>query len=173
MRLTPWHITFGTYADRLHGDLRPTVDREHNVPGTPFLPTNRARLNRELATQLLPAVTLTPEQREFIEHTIPTLCDRGNWKLYTCAAAPNHVHTILAAPSHIHGKQIRPLLKRWLTQALAPHWPHPIKPDGSSWWAEGGSNLALNDPEHLERAIAYVDLQRTLPPLRTGVPRTS
>ena len=28
--LITWHITFGTYGARLHGDERPTVDRNHN-----------------------------------------------------------------------------------------------------------------------------------------------
>ena len=33
---TTWHITFGTYATRLHDDPRPTVDRRNNTPNTPF-----------------------------------------------------------------------------------------------------------------------------------------
>jgi hypothetical protein len=28
-RLTTWHITFGTYGTRLHGDYRATVDKKH------------------------------------------------------------------------------------------------------------------------------------------------
>jgi len=30
---TTWHITFGTCGTRLHGDLRPAVDLDHNNRG--------------------------------------------------------------------------------------------------------------------------------------------
>ena len=31
-----YHITFGTYGTRLHGNERGSVDRAHNAPGEPF-----------------------------------------------------------------------------------------------------------------------------------------
>jgi hypothetical protein len=32
-----YHITFGTYGTRLHGDARGTVDRRMNEPGEPII----------------------------------------------------------------------------------------------------------------------------------------
>jgi hypothetical protein len=32
-----YHITFGTYGTRLHGDERGTVERAHNVYGEPIV----------------------------------------------------------------------------------------------------------------------------------------
>jgi hypothetical protein len=32
-----YHITFGTYGTRLHGDERGTVDRAMNKPGDPII----------------------------------------------------------------------------------------------------------------------------------------
>src|SRR5688500_18791040 len=37
MNLLAYHITWGTYGTRLHGDPRKTVDRLHNQYGDPVL----------------------------------------------------------------------------------------------------------------------------------------
>src|SRR5438876_12296826 len=37
MNLLAYHITWGTYGTRLHGDPRKTVDRQHNAYGEPIL----------------------------------------------------------------------------------------------------------------------------------------
>jgi hypothetical protein len=37
-----YHITFGTYGTRLHGDPRGTVDRSMNRPGDPIIGADRA-----------------------------------------------------------------------------------------------------------------------------------
>jgi len=55
-------ITFTTYGTWLHGDPRGSVDREHNVWGTPFLDPDRARPGR--AGPALPAASS--------KHSIPS-----------------------------------------------------------------------------------------------------
>jgi REP element-mobilizing transposase RayT len=162
--VTHWHITFGAYGARLHGDERPTVDRAHNVYGTPFLGPDRDRNAREHALCAGEPVRLTGAQRAFIEHVMPSLCARGGWWFLTCAAGPDHVHILLDADPRIHGKRIHPLLKRWLTQALDERWTCPKRPDGQSWWGEGGSNKAVKDEAYLRNALAYINQQRTTPP---------
>lgn len=148
-----WHITFGTYATRLHCDPRPTVDRRHNTPGTPFPAPDPQRQQSPAAPPLL----LTREQCQHIETVVPTLCARGGWAYRTCAAAPNHVHTLLDAPQNIHGKQVRHWLKRWLTQSLTAAFGPPPK----RWWAEGGSTKPVTDPQYLRNAADYINRQRT------------
>lgn len=126
-----WHITFGTYATRLHEDPRPTVDRRHNHVGTPFPPPDPARQQKPSELPL----RLTREQREHIEKTIPHLCDKGGWVLTTCAAQPDHIHILLSAPHQTHGKLIRKWLKRWLSGSLTQTFgPPPMR-----WWSAGGS----------------------------------
>ncbi len=160
MSETIWHITWGTYGDRLHGDERPTVDRSHNTPGTPFLPPNPAREQYERSSLRGNVVHLTQDQMEFIERTIPTICARGDWRLVTCAAGPNHVHVLLACDSRIHGKQARQWLKRWLGEAMTKQWP-PVSPDvRTSWWAEGGSTKAVKDESYFANAKRYIEDQR-------------
>ena len=58
----------------------------------------------------------------------------------------------------VHGERVRRLIKRWVTQALNRRWPMP---QGGSWWAEEGSNLAIHDESYLNNAFAYIRGQRT------------
>lgn len=154
---TPWHITFGTYGTRLHGDRRPTVDLEHNEYGTPFVPRNDLRRQREEESLIAEPVRLTPDQRELIERLIPEICQRGGWKLHAAAAQPDHVHVVCGIRSEIHGDKVQRLLKRWLTEALNEKWPDSYRP---RWWAVQGSNKAIKEESYLKNAIAYVERQR-------------
>lgn len=162
-----WHITFGTYATRLHDDPRPTVDRRHNKINTPFPPPDPERQQRPVDPPLL----LTRAQRHHIEALIPQLCTRGNWIYRTCAAPcepgrvgpgnADHIHVLLDAPKNKQPKDIRKWLKRWLSQSLTKTFGPPAK----RWWAEGGSTKPVKDPEYRTNATNYINRQRTLPML--------
>lgn len=102
MQVTPtetthqtWHITFGTYATRLHNDPRPTVDRRHNKINTPFPPHDPDRQQQPTHPPLL----LTRDQCEHIEKTIPQLSERGGWTFITCAA-PFEAHKTESRETH-------------------------------------------------------------------------
>jgi REP element-mobilizing transposase RayT len=155
--MTTWHVTFGTYGTRLHGNDRPTVDRRNNRVGQPFLGRDEQRRAREQSRLRSSPISLTDEQRELIEGVLPQLCARGGWVLRAVAAGWDHVHVVCDAPSAVHGKQVRRLVKRWLTQVLNERWP---RSRGSAWWAEGGSTKAVKDPAYLASAVAYVRRQR-------------
>ncbi len=158
---TTWHITFGTHGSRLHGDNRPTVERQHNRPGEPFVEPDTNRMNNERERLRGQAVRLTQAQRELIEATVPALCERGRWA-YRIAAAPpppedHHVHVLLDAEPSVHGKDIRKWLKRWLTESLNSRFAPP--PAG--WWAECGSTKPVKDESYLRNAHDYIERQRT------------
>lgn len=177
-----WHITFGTYATRLHNDPRPTVDRRHNIVGTPFPPPDPDRQQKPTD----PPLHLTREQCIHIQNTIPHLCKKGGWTFIACAAPfeshppsepgrdpcrescrepgrvgpahhGNHVHTLLTAPPHLHGKQIRKWLKRWLSQSLTQAFGPPPK----CWWAQAGSTKPIKNKQYLINATNYINKQRT------------
>jgi REP element-mobilizing transposase RayT len=156
---TTWHITFGTYGTRLHGGTRPNVDKQHNERGTDFVPT---RIEREDSARnrmnFLPRF-LTNEQRRFAETEMPTICERGRWSYRVCSAAPDHVHLLCDIIPEVHGEKVRRLVKRWLGQALSEHWPIP---EGASWWAEEGSNIAIHNEAYLNNAFSYIARQRTI-----------
>src|SRR5882724_8374615 len=150
MRVLAYHITWGTYGTRLHGDPRGTVDRANNEYGTPVLGHDPDRLKREFENLKFPPVKFTIEQCMFAEDAIPAICERGHWKLHTCAAAPDHVHVVLS--SEFNPETIRRLLKRWLGQELSTRWSLA---DGQTWWAEDGSIKWIYNDAYFGNAIGY------------------
>ncbi len=154
---TTWHITWGTYGTRLHGGERPTVDRNHNQLGDPFVYHDPDREARERNQMRAAPVHPTTQQQEFIERSIPELCIRGGWNLRTCSADHDHVHVLLDIPRNIHGERVRRILKRWLTQALDEHWS---RPKSGTWWAEQGSNKVVRDDAYLNNVFPYIEKQR-------------
>jgi REP element-mobilizing transposase RayT len=135
--------------------VKPTVDRRHNGLGESQIIDDPARERRVWNIARQHPIILTAEQQRFVERTVPGLCQRGGWDLVECAAASNHVHVVLDADSQVHGKQVRPLVKRWLTQAMNEEWPGV-----GTWWAEGGSARAVRTEEYREAAKDYVARQR-------------
>ncbi|MEM6756950.1 MAG: hypothetical protein AAF586_07270 [Planctomycetota bacterium] len=150
-----WHITFGTYATRLHNDPRPTVDRRHNRRNTPFPAADPPRQRPPSH----PPLYLTLEQRRHAERQFPDLCERGGWRL-RAAAAPDpgdHIHILLDAKTNADPKSIRRWLKRWLGESLSETFDKP----SSGWWAEGGSTKPVTDQRYLINVTKYVLKQRT------------
>jgi len=158
-----WHITWGTHAARLHGGDRPTVDRKENNPGDAFVDRDEKREHYEKNIARSKAVILTEAQRAHIERVIPGLCERGGWTYRTCSAGVegDHAHVLLDVPRDVHGKQVRNLLKRWLTQSLETVWD---KPECGAWWADGGSTKVVDNNAYLNRVHPYIENQRTTPP---------
>jgi hypothetical protein len=107
-----YHITFGTYGTRLHGDERGTVDRSLNKPGDPIIGADPGWWEREWERLRFDPVVLRPEQMIYAERVIPTLCARGGWKYHVGAGGPDHVHVLLT--SEAEGDAVRKWLKRWL-----------------------------------------------------------
>jgi REP element-mobilizing transposase RayT len=154
---TTWHITLGTYGTRLHHGSRPTVDKQHNRFGAPFLPRN-PRIERFVHRSMnFPARFLNVEQQLFIEDLLPVLCDRGSWDYRISAAGPDHAHLLCDVDPEIHGERVRRLVKRWLTQALCQVWP--VLP-GQTWWSEEGSSKAVKEHSYLNNAYGYILRQR-------------
>jgi len=156
---TTWHITFGTYGTRLHGGSRPSVDKQHNQLDQPFVPPKIEREDSAHGRMKSPPRYLTEEQRQSAETQLRDICQRGGWNYRVCSAAPDHVHLLCDIVPEVHGEKVRRLVKRWLGQALSDRWPLP---EGASWWAEEGSNIAIHDEAYLNNAFGYIARQRTI-----------
>ncbi|HEX4125794.1 MAG TPA: hypothetical protein VHY37_13795 [Tepidisphaeraceae bacterium] len=161
MKLLAYHITWGTYGTRLHGDPRNTVDRQHNQYGERVLGFDEHRWEREKTSLKFPPVLFTIAQRVIAESLLPEICQRGGWIHRTGAVGPDHVHVILT--SQHDPKTIRRLFKRWLHQTLDDRLGH--LPDRATWWAECGSTrwIFAEDGEYYANAIDYVTRQRATP----------
>lgn len=150
-----WHITFGTYGTRLHGDPRGSVDRRRNHPGTSIEPTDPRRVAFNQHRLAGNEVKLTAPQREWIEQHLAIICDELDMDPRACAAAPDHVHVVVRIRPGVDGKTAMSLLKRHPTQGLNSAFGRlPAR-----WWAEGGSTIPILSPEYLENAIRYVNAQ--------------
>ena len=165
-QLPSWHITFNTYGTRLHGAAAPTVDKQHNERPEPFLTRSHIRVESDSERMKFPPRYCTREQRIFVEAELPVICDRGGWNHRICAAGADHVHLLCDVVPAVHGEKVRRLVKRWLGQSLSERWPLP---QGATWWAEEGSNIAMGDERYLNNCFAYIFNQRATPPASRGV----
>ena len=151
-----YHIIFGTYGTRLHGDERGTVDRSINQFGDPIVGMDKEWQQIECSLLRFPMRELIVEQRLFVEQTVPVICERGGWKLVETAAAADHVHNVVSAD--VEGKDVRKWLKRWLSEALNARWPIC---DGEVWWSECGSVKWVWTEDYYHRVVDYVRGQKT------------
>ena len=151
-----YHITFGTYGTRLHGDSRGTVDRAENAFGAPIVGRDGEWQQDELSLLKFPPRLLTVHQRLAVQEVVPQVCVRGGWEHLGTAAAADHVHNLVRATEA--GTDVRKWLKRWLSQGLNQRWPLH---DGQVWWAECGSVRWVWTDEYYDRVRHYVADQRT------------
>jgi len=150
-----YHITFGTYGARLHGDPRGTVDRRQNAHGQHIVECSEGRERLEAGQLRRPPVLLTTEQRASAQEALVDVCLRGGWELIQVACRSDHVHVLLS--SDRDPKAIRRWLKRWLGEAMSARWPLPY---GQSWWAKGGSTKWVWDEAYLRSVDEYLRSQR-------------
>jgi len=158
MTVLAFHITWGTYGTRLHGDPRGTVDRQHNELKTPVLGYDEHRWARERSLLKFHPVVFTRDQQILAESLVPNVCERGHWIFRTCAVGPDHIHVILT--SEHDPETIRRLLKRWVGQDLSHHIPLP---KDATFWAECGSIRWIDSQAYFDRALKYVNNQRATP----------
>ena len=150
-----YHITFGTYGTRLHGDERGTVDRSMNCPGDPIIGADAGWWELERKRLRSHPVFLEPEQTAYAESVIPLVCARGGWEYHVGAAGPDHVHVLLTAEAD--GDAVRKWFKRWLGEAMWAKWP---RAEGTTWWAEGGSVKWVWERDYFENVFDYLNRQR-------------
>jgi REP element-mobilizing transposase RayT len=150
-----YHITWGTYGTRLHGDGRGTVWRAQNEFEAPIVGRHDhwERLERTLLR--FPPVVLTLEQRRSIEDFFLPLCERGGWHPIAIAAAPDHVHCMVRATQL--GREVRRWMKTFVSQCLGKRWPLA---KGQSYWAECGSVKWVWTRPYFDRVFKYVNDQR-------------
>ena len=109
----PWayFLTFACYGARLHGSESGSVDREHNVPGTPTLPVHERRVRFERREMTNPATTLNGRAREVALLAIRDVCDFRGWVLHAAHVRSNPVHIVVAASTEpSEGLRARTLL---------------------------------------------------------------
>jgi REP element-mobilizing transposase RayT len=144
-------ITIRAYGTWLHGSAG-SVDRFHNVYGTPKLPADvkRRQYNRHLLSEK--PVSLNTKSRRAVKAGIQETCDFRKWTLWAFNCRMNHVHSVVSA--NCKPKKIVIAFKANATRKMreANCW----RSDRSPWVGGGGSKKYLWTEKQLSDAIAYV-----------------
>jgi REP element-mobilizing transposase RayT len=144
-------ITFRTRGTWLHGDDRGSVDRQHNVYGTPRIGVNPSRRHFEELQANTPAMTLNARQRVTVEKAVREVCLYREYALLAVNVRTNHVHAVISAVCE--PEPILEALKAYGTRKLrqAGLISASTKP-----WVRHGSTRYLWKERHVERAVNYV-----------------
>ena len=153
-----YFITFSTYGAWLHGDDRGSVDRNHNLPGEPWVEPN-ARLQhyrQDLMTN--EPYVLDEIRRGIVLEAVLQHAEYRNWTMLAAHTRTRHVHMVIAGPAL--PTRMMDEFKAYASRALNAAQCDPV---GCKRWARHGSTRFLNTDESITRAIRYtVDEQGTM-----------
>jgi REP element-mobilizing transposase RayT len=144
-------ITFRSYGTWLHGDARGSVDRKHNVYGTPRLYPNESLKEAEERQLRHPPVILNAARRRIIKEAIREVCQARGYRLLAVNVRTNHVHSVIAAKCK--PDRILNALKAYATRKLRRSG---LIPTNKKPWVRKGSKRWLWKEKDVDRAIAYV-----------------
>jgi len=148
-----YFLTWTCHGTWLHGDERGSVDRQHNVPGTPYLPPQPRR--RQIETQRLrqTPVTLGPRARRVVERAVRDHCQHRGWTLLAVNVRSNHVHVVVTCTPDVPPERALTEFKAWSTRRLRGEGH--VSADVHVW-THHGSTRWINDATSLNAAVAYV-----------------
>jgi REP element-mobilizing transposase RayT len=148
-------ITFRSYGTWLHGDERGSVDRNHNVWGTPYASPDEKRKAEAQERLKHPPVILDVLSCVAVDAAIREVCQFRHWGLRALNVRTNHVHAVVSAACH--PEKVLNDFKAYATRRLRRDglWKEAHTP-----WTERGSKRYLWYERHVERAIHYVLYQQ-------------
>jgi REP element-mobilizing transposase RayT len=144
-------VTFRTYGTWLHGDERGSVDRKHNVYGTPRLDPNANRKNAETIQLIHAPITLNEAQRKVVETAVREVCRYRGYALLAVNARTNHVHAVISSAGK--PEPILNVLKAYATRKLRQTG---LISASTNLWVRHGSTRYLWKERHVEKAMNYV-----------------
>jgi REP element-mobilizing transposase RayT len=144
-------ITFAAYGHRLHGSESGSVDREHNVPGTPTLEADPDRATTERERMHQAPYNMDQIRRDLVMEAIQEVCAHRGWNLFAVHVRSNHVHTVVEVevPPERAMSDFKAYSSRRLNQMR-------LDEPGRKRWARHGSTRWLWKQKHVSAAIQYV-----------------
>jgi REP element-mobilizing transposase RayT len=146
-----YFITFHTYGTWLHGRAGGSVDDDHATPGTPFLPLDLPRYEREQQALKHPPVTLDDQRRFVVDATIREVCTHRTWRLHALHVRTTHVHIVVCgdhSPERMM-TDFKAYCTRRMREAL-------VLSKEAEPWSHHGSTRYLNTERSFRRAMQYV-----------------
>lgn len=144
-------ITFSCYGCHLHGGDSGSVDREHNVPGTPWLEPDAMRVAAEHARMDQAPYRLDEIRRDAVLRAIQQVCAHRGWCLLAVHVRTTHVHAVIEA--EVAPERVMNGLKAYASRFL-----NRMSLDGSNRkrWTRHGSTRWLWKSQQVSAAIQYV-----------------
>jgi REP element-mobilizing transposase RayT len=144
-------ITFACYGCHLHGSESGSVDRRHNVPGTPILGADPARAPAESDRMVQSPYHLDQIRRDAVLEAIQEVCAHRGWNLLAAHVRSNHAHTVVEAEAPPER-----VMRDFKTYASRRLNGMRLDEPGRKRWARHGSTRWLPKPRHVSAAIHYV-----------------
>jgi REP element-mobilizing transposase RayT len=146
-----YFITFTTYGTWLHGRESGSVDRQHNLPGTPFVaPDGQLEARRRQSLRQAPYL-LDHARRDVVLNTICEVCTHRAWELHAVHVRSNHVHVLLVAP--VAPEKVMSDLKAWCSRRLREAFGEDANRDR---WTQHGSTRYLHNTNSVQAAMVYI-----------------
>ena len=144
-------ITFTCYGIHLHGIESGSVDRRHNVYGTPFLRPQAGIVMAEERIMKQNRYELDSQRRALVLESLQNVCSWRGWNLLAAHVRSSHVNLVVSAeesPERILN-DAKAYASRTLNRA-------GIDPNAARRWSHHGSTRYLWKPEDVGAAINYV-----------------
>ena len=144
-------ITFACYGCHLHGHASGSVDRQHNLPGSPLMEADQQRASRELQRMEQARYRMDTKRRVVVLAALHERCQQRHWSLLAAHVRTNHVHLVVAG--EVRPERIMNDVKACASRCLNRQgWDGPTR----KRWARHGSTRWLWQPAHVAAAIRYV-----------------
>ncbi len=146
-----YFISFTTYGTRLHGCDSGSVDRQHNVPGTLFLPADAGMAAARRRAMRQESYVLDEAKRKIVMRTIREVATYRHWKLWAVHVRTNHIHIVVSATPK--PEKVMADFKAWASRRLREAFAESADRDR---WTQHGSTSYLNTQSSLDSAVVYV-----------------
>jgi REP element-mobilizing transposase RayT len=144
-------ITFACYGAHLHGDDAGSVDRNHNVPGSPMIRPHPGRSTAAGHAMKQAVYVLDQSHRDAVLASLIERSSERGWTLLAAHVRTNHIHVVVqsdATPERVMN-DLKSYASRVLNRMAFD------APDRKRW-ARHGSTRWLRDREDVSTAIEYV-----------------
>jgi REP element-mobilizing transposase RayT len=144
-------ITFRCYGTWVHGDQRGSMDRKHNLYGSPKIAPNSGLLRSDKMQLKHRAHNLGAIEREVVEKAIREVCAYRRYMLRAINVRTNHVHAVVTAMS-----KPEPVLNAFQAYSTRALVTAGLNPSGAKPWARHGSTIYLWKEHDVAKAVEYV-----------------
>jgi REP element-mobilizing transposase RayT len=146
-----YFITFTAYGVWLHGRGIGSIDKQHNVPGTPFLPPDPIREDEMRANMRDATYRLDDRRRPVVLDTVREVARHRGWRVRACHVRTTHVHLVVEAGAE--PEKVMSDVKAYASRRLKERLGEPAD---AKRWTQHGSTRYLWDEDQVAAAVEYV-----------------